>query len=77
MCDKWIRKNGLFKQCRSGQAGYQEGARKRRIVLILVTSRSKHVILFVLPAKYGYEGILGHVYQVSPVASTLLPLGEA
>ena len=38
------------------------------IVLILVTSRSKHVILFVLPAKYGYEGILGHVYQVSTLA---------
>ena len=47
---------------------------RHRIVLILSASRSKHVILFVLPAKYGYEGILGHVYQVSVVSSILTRL---
>jgi len=28
-------------------------------------TRSKHVVLFVLPAKYGYEGILNNIYQKS------------
>ena len=28
-------------------------------------TRSKHVVLFVLPAKYGYEGILNNIYQRS------------
>merc|ERR1719500_614398 len=28
-------------------------------------TRSKHVVLFVLPARYGYEGILNNIYQKS------------
>jgi hypothetical protein len=28
-------------------------------------TRSRHVVLFLLPAKYGYEGILDNVYQKS------------
>jgi len=42
LCQKWIRKNGMFKD-----------------------TRSKHVILFHLPPRYGYEAILQHVYKKS------------
>ena len=42
LCQKWIRKNGMFKD-----------------------TRSKHVILFHLPPRYGYENILQHVYKKS------------
>ena len=42
LCQKWIRKNGMFKD-----------------------TRSKHVILFHLPPRYGYESILQHVYRKS------------
>ena len=39
---------------------------------LVTLCRSKHVILFVLPAKYGYEGILDNVYQVPPYSHILL-----
>ena len=42
LCQKWIRKNGMFKD-----------------------TRAKHVILFHLPPRYGYESILQHVYKKS------------
>ena len=39
LCQKWIRKNGMFKD-----------------------TRARHVVLFHLPPRYGYEGILRHVF---------------
>jgi len=42
LCQKWIKRNGMFK-----------------------TTRSKHVILFQMPSRYGYESILQHVYEKS------------
>ena len=42
LCQKWIRKNGMFKD-----------------------TRSRHVILFHLPPRYGYETILRHVFLKS------------
>ena len=42
LCQKWIRKNGMFKD-----------------------TRARHVILFHLPPRYGYESILRHVFMKS------------
>ena len=42
LVQKWIRKNGMFKD-----------------------TRAKHVILFHLPPRYGYETILRHVHRKS------------
>merc|ERR1719232_1680044 len=42
LCQKWIRKNGMFKD-----------------------TRAKHVILFHLPPRYGYETIIQHVHRKS------------
>ena len=42
LVQKWIRKNGMFKD-----------------------TRAKHVILFHLPPRYGYETIIQHVHRKS------------
>ena len=42
LCQKWIRKNGMFKD-----------------------TRARHVVLFHLPRRYGYESILRHVFMKS------------
>ena len=42
LCQKWIRKNGMFKD-----------------------TRARHVVLFHLPPRYGYESILRHVFMKS------------